>query len=107
MRYWQLRAKAIGKSQERRRQRQSGRSRSWTGCLTVGKRIGLEGIQLNSLGFDIPTAHLHIVMASNPSQTGSRAPVRVLAKCRTANAKIAAAAGVPVCQAHEQAFVLV
>src|SRR5262249_46281872 len=72
-----------------------------------GKSICLESIQLDPLGFDVPTTHLEVVMPSDPGKIGRDTPIRILSQGWTANAKIIVAARGPVRQRHQQSVVLI
>src|SRR4030095_7923183 len=106
---WQLGVETVGKAQERRRQRQACRSGrcGWKASLFIGEIIGLEGIQLDALGLDIPSAELQIVITSDPGQARRGTPVRVFSKCRTTNTKIATASSEPSCRRDQQSTILV
>src|SRR5205085_9883168 len=95
---WQLRTEAVRKTQERRRQRQARSAGSGPGIarLFVIKRIGLEGIQLDSLCFNIPGSHLEVMTASEPGEIGRDTPIRIFAQRSTTNARVTTAAGGPV-----------
>src|SRR5262249_53631140 len=73
----------------------------------VVEGIRLEGVQLDALGFDVPETGLDVVVAFQPYQVWSHAPVRVFPRRRASYAEIAVAAIAPVGEGDEQATVLV
>ena len=103
----QLRRETVGKAEQRRSQRQARVVNARIARLLVAKGVGLERVELDAFGRNVPEAGLDIVPAFQPAQVRSHAPVRVLTRRGPANAKIVIAAVGPVAQGHQQALVLV
>src|SRR6185503_16216916 len=75
--------------------------------LFVAEGIGLEGIQLDALRFNVPESSFDIVIAFEPDQIRRHAPVRVFPQRGAAHTEIVVAAVSPVGEGDEQAAVLV
>src|SRR5713226_7104866 len=75
--------------------------------LLVAEGISVEGIELDSLGFDVPEARSEIVPTLQPGHIRGHAPVGVLAGSGSANAETIVAPVRPVGQGNKQAVVLV
>ena len=75
--------------------------------LFIAEGIRLKSVQLDALGVYVPESGLNVVLAYQPDQVRRKTPVRVFAKRRTANTKIAVAPVGPVGKRNQKTTILV